>query len=268
MTDSLGRTRAGHPPGPAAAPVVCLRGVDIGYDEHPVVRGVDFTLRRGEVVGLLGANGSGKSTLVRGILGLAPVLTGDVELFGIPAARFSERWRIGYVPQRHTVGGTIPTTVEEVVATGRLARRRLLAVPNRADRRAVMAAVEAVRLTERLHDEVATLSGGQQRRTLIARALAAEPEILVMDEPMAGVDAVNQDILAAVLTGLVADGLTVLLVTHELGPVAPLVSRAVVMRGGRVAYDGSLRDLPDQRLPGDGHRHGEPPAPRGVGLTG
>jgi zinc transport system ATP-binding protein len=256
------------PPPLDTDPVVRLRRVDIGYDEHPVVRGADFTMRRGEVVGVLGANGSGKSTLVRGILGLASVLAGEVELFGVPAGRFRERWRIGYVPQRHTVGGTVPTTVEEVVASGRLPRKRLLSPMTGADRRAVAAAVGAVRLAERAREDVGTLSGGQARRALIARALAAEPEVLVMDEPMAGVDAVNQEILAAVLARLVADGLTVLLVAHELGPVSPLVSRAVVMRGGRVAYDGPLHQVPAQTVPGDGHLHGEPPPSRGLGLTG
>jgi zinc transport system ATP-binding protein len=252
-------------------PVVRTRGVSVGYDDRPVVRGVDVELGQGEVVALLGPNGSGKSTLVRGVLGLAPVLAGTVELFGVPAARFRERWRLGYVPQRHTVAGTIPTTVEELVSSGRLPRKRLFSLfsaTTTADRSAVAGAVAAVRLADRARDDVGRLSGGQQRRALIARALACEPEVLVMDEPMAGVDAVNQDILAQVLTDLVRGGLTVLLVTHELGPVAPLVTRALVMRGGRVAYDGPLGRLPPPDVAGDGHAHGEPPSPRGVGLTG
>jgi zinc transport system ATP-binding protein len=250
------------------APVVRTRGLTVGYDDRPVVRGVDVELRAGEVVALLGPNGSGKSTLVRGVLGLAPVLAGSVELFGVPAARFRQRWRIGYVPQRHTVAGTIPTTVEEVVSSGRLPRKRPFAATTAADRRAVTAAVAAVRLADRVRDDVGRLSGGQQRRALIARALACEPEVLVMDEPMAGVDAVNQDILAQVLADLVRGGLTVLLVAHELGPVGPLVTRALVMRGGRLAHDGPPPDLPAQVGSADEHAHGDPPPARGVGLAG
>jgi zinc transport system ATP-binding protein len=247
-----------------------MRGVAVGYGERPAIHDVDFDLTHGEVVAVLGPNGSGKTTLIRGILGLAPILAGTLDLFGIPADQFRERYRIGYVPQRHTVVGTIPSTVREVVASGRLPRKRAFARTTTADRTAVAAAIETVGLSDRTDESLATLSGGQQRRALIARALAAEPDVLVMDEPTAGVDSSNQLMLAETLRRLVAGGATLLVVTHEIGPLVPLVTRAVVMRDGCPQYDGPLRaDMVGASDGADAHEHGSPPTEvGGLGLTG
>ena len=247
----------------APAPVLALHGAAVGYGDTPVVQDVDLVVRRGEVVALVGPNGSGKTTLVRGLLGLARVLEGRVELLGVPAERFRQRWRIGYVPQRHTVGGAVPSTVEEVVASGRLARRPLLSRATAADRQAVREAIETVGLGDRRRAPVATLSGGQQRRTLIARALAAEPEVLVMDEPTAGVDAASQENLVRTLARLVEQGLTLVVVTHEIEPLLGLLTRVVLLQDGRVVRDEPaataelLRSLGP--LAGGGHHH---PVPR------
>ena len=221
-----------------STPVVRMRGAAIGYEGRAAIRDIDFSLDLGEVVALLGPNGAGKSTLVRGILGLAPLLAGTLELFGVPAAAFGQRYRLGYVPQRHTLVGGVPSTVREVVSSGRLPRKRLFAPMRAADRELVAAAIDTVGLTEHADVNVAKLSGGQQRRVLIARALAAQPDVLVMDEPTAGVDTATQEILATTLARLVARGSTLLLVAHELGPLARLIHRVVGMRDGRVVYDG------------------------------
>jgi zinc transport system ATP-binding protein len=191
-------------------------------------------------VALVGPNGSGKSTLVRGIVGLASVLAGEIELLGVPAARFSERHRLGYVPQRHTVGGAIPSTVEEVVSSGRLLQRPWFARPNAADRSAIADSIEAVGLMDRRKAMVSTLSGGQQRRVLIARALAGRPDVLIMDEPTAGVDAESQDALVRTLLTLVGRGLTLLVVTHEIAPLRPVLTRVVAMNRGRLIRDTQL----------------------------
>ena len=229
-----------HLTGPVApgSPVVELRGAAVGYGHRAAIQDIDFTLVAGEAVVLLGPNGAGKSTLVRGVLGLAPLMAGSLTLFGAPARRFRARHRLGYVPQRHTIVGGVPSTVTEVVASGRLALRRPFAPLRARDRAAVSAAIATVGLTPRAQASVATLSGGQQRRVLIARALAAEPDVLVLDEPTAGIDAGNQQILAATLRALVKGGRTLLLVAHELGPLEPLIQRVVVMRDGRISYDG------------------------------
>jgi zinc transport system ATP-binding protein len=209
---------------------------------RPVLRGIDLAVAPGEVVAVLGANGSGKSTLVRTLLGIVPTVRGEVRLFDTPLARFRGWERVGFVPQRATATSGVPATVGEVVAAGRLSRRTPFVPMRRADRAAVAAAVEAVGLGGRLGDGVSTLSGGQQQRVLIARALAGEPELLVLDEPTAGVDVESQQAFADALHGLVADGATIVLVAHELGPLADLVGRAVVMRDGRLVYDGPPLD--------------------------
>jgi zinc transport system ATP-binding protein len=224
----------------STTPVIELRDVSVGYEDRPAVSGVDLTVRSGDVMALIGPNGSGKSTLVRGMLGLATVLTGDVQLFGVPATRFGQRYRLGYVPQRHTVGGAIPSTVEEVVGSGRLTHRPWYARAGVADRAAVSEAIEAVGLSDRRRSMVATLSGGQQRRVLIARALAGRPEVLIMDEPTAGVDAESQQALVGTLLSLVKTGLTLVVVTHEIAPLRPVLTRVVALRNGRIVHDDRL----------------------------
>ncbi len=219
-------------------PLIRTRDVAVELGGRPVLRGIDLSVAPGEVVAILGANGSGKSTLVRTLLGLVPPVRGDVELFGTRLDRFRAWERVGFVPQRATATSGVPATVREVVAAGRLSRRTPFLPLRRADRDAITAAVEAVGLGGRLGDGVSTLSGGQQQRVLIARALAGEPELLVLDEPTAGVDVQSQQAFADALGGLVDRGATIVLVAHELGPLADLVGRAVVMRDGRLAYDG------------------------------
>ncbi len=250
--------------GPGAAPALRLIGASIGYDDVPVVTSVDLVVRRGEAVAVLGSNGSGKTTLARGILGLATVLAGEVQVLGAPVGRLRESGRVGYVPQRHSVSGAVPATVREVVGVGRLARLGLFRRLAAADRAAVAGAVAAVGLADRIDDPVATLSGGQQRRVLVARALAAEPELLLMDEPTAGVDAASQESLAAVLADVAAAGTTLLVVTHEAGPLSGVLTRAVVVDHGRIRYDGPLAGA--ESSAGFGHHDhcGPPEEPGGV----
>ncbi|ROP45799.1 metal ABC transporter ATP-binding protein [Pseudokineococcus lusitanus] len=231
---------SGSPARAHDAPLLRLVGASFGYGERVVVDGVDLEVRAGESVALLGSNGSGKTTLLRGVLGLAARTGGRVEMGGEPAPSRRSRRRTGYVPQAMTVGGGVPSTVREVVATGRLPLRPWWRPAGRADAAAVRAALEAVDMASHAHEDVTELSGGQQRRVLVARALAAEPELLVLDEPLAGVDAANARLLADALGRLSARGVTLLVVTHEIGPLADVVRRAVVLRQGRVVHDGPL----------------------------
>jgi zinc transport system ATP-binding protein len=235
--------------------VVSLRGVRAELGSRPVLRGVDLTVRRGEVVALLGANGSGKSTAVRGIIGQVSPSAGEIEVFGVPRRRFRDWHRVGYVPQRTTAAGGVPATVTEIVASGRLSRARF-GILRKADHAAVRRALELVGMADRAKDSVNALSGGQHQRVLIARALASEPELLIMDEPMAGVDLASQEVLAETLRGQVAQGASVLLVLHELGPLEPLIDRAVVLRDGCVLHDGPPpRAVGQHALPGHDHVH-------------
>ncbi len=215
-----------------------LRDGAVAIGGRPVLRHVDLTVPEGQFVALMGANGSGKSTLVRAALGLWPLAQGSVHIYGTPLRRFDDWSRIGFVPQRGAATSGVPSSVHEVVASGRLSRRRLLRPLSREDRRAIAEALEVVGMTDRAKDRSGQLSGGQQQRVLIARALAGGADLLLLDEPTAGVDLANQRALAESLGRVKAAGATVLLVAHELGPLAPLVDRAVVMRHGRIAYDG------------------------------
>ncbi|MFF5178078.1 metal ABC transporter ATP-binding protein [Micromonospora sp. NPDC000316] len=243
-----------------SAPVITVEHAAVGYDGRPVLRDVSLTVTAGEVVAVLGANGSGKSTLIRAVLGLVPLGTGSITLFDQPLRRFRQWQRIGYVPQRLGAGGGVPATVREVVASGRLARRGLLRPPGGADRVAVDDALRAVGLADRAADPVATLSGGQQQRTLIARALAGRPELLILDEPTAGVDAASQEAFAGALRDFVSDGGTVLLVAHELGPLRPVISRAVVVHEGGICHDGPVPDPAGHHAEPD-HDHVHPHGP-------
>ena len=152
--------------------VLALADVAVSLGGRPVLRDIDLTVTQGEVVALLGPNGSGKSTLVRTAVGLHPMRTGSVQLFGTPLPSYDAWQRVGYVPQRSSAATGVPATVWEVVASGRLSRRRLLLPLARADRAAIGAAIDAVGLGDRTGQPVSTLSGGQQQRVLMARALA------------------------------------------------------------------------------------------------
>ncbi len=243
--------------------IVEVRGAGVALGGRPIVRDVGLAVRPGEVVALLGANGSGKSTLVKAMVGLHPLSTGEIRLFGEPLSAFSQWHRLGYVPQRSPLAQGVPSTVNEVVAAGRLSRRGPFRPARRSDRAAVARALDAVGLTDRARHQVLTLSGGQQQRVLIARTLAGEPELLVLDEPNAGVDLASQEAIAATLAALAADGATIVVVLHELGHLAGLIQRSVVLRDGRVVYDGPPQAVPvehDVLHPHDHHHPDQPPS--------
>ena len=239
--------------------VLDVRHLAVGYDGREILDDVALAVPGGEVVAILGANGSGKSTLIRTILGLVPIARGEIDLFGTPQKRFRDWARVGYVPQRLGAGSGVPATVGEVVASGRLARRGIFRLPGAVDKAAVRDALTKVGLLDRIGDPVATLSGGQQQRTLIARALAGRPDLLVLDEPTAGVDAASQAAFAAALGDFAAGGGTILLVAHELGPLHPLIDRAVVVHEGRIAHEG-IPPEPAGHHADPGHDHLHPHA--------
>jgi zinc transport system ATP-binding protein len=225
--------------------VLAAHGVSYAYGagSEPAVSGVDLTVAAGEFVALVGPNGSGKSTLLRLLLGLLAPDAGTVEILGHPPAALHDRWRVGYVPQRRILDLDVPATVAEVVTSGRTARRGWWRLPGLADRDAVDHALEAVALADLRRRPVGELSGGQQQRVLIARALAAEPSVLVLDEPIAGVDIESQRLFRDSLVHLVEHhDSAVLLVSHELGAVAADLDRVVVIKR-RVLFDGPPDEL-------------------------
>lgn len=246
--------------------VVHLDDARFGYDGR-VAAGGTVAIGAGEVVAVLGPNGSGKSTLVKGMLGLVDRYGGSCSWFGEPLETFRDRWRVGYVPQRQLATTPIPVTVAELVRSGRIARNGLWRQRRAEDRDAVAAAVDAVGLHGLIGEPVEQLSGGQQRRALVARALAGDPDALVLDEPLAGVDHENQLALAGIVGRSTAAGATAIVVLHELGPFEPIVTRVLCMSAGTIAYDGPPGEAPGPLL---AHAHdphgGEASHPPGLGL--
>ncbi|HSI97808.1 MAG TPA: ABC transporter ATP-binding protein [Gaiellaceae bacterium] len=224
---------------------VALEKVAFGYRPgQRVLESVDLRLGEGEFVALAGPNGGGKTTLVRLILGLERPTAGRALLFGEPAHRFSRRRTLGYLAQRSELGGDAPATVREVVSAGRLAAGGLLGPLRRRDRELVAEAVERVGLDVVADAPLRTLSGGMQQRAFIAKALAGEPSLLVLDEPTTGVDAESQESLAALLDRLHSDlGVTIVYVSHEFGAVERFVQRLVLVRR-TIVFDGDPRNLP------------------------
>lgn len=235
-----------------SAPQFHLVGGRVTFGSTVALEGVHFHLDPGEFVVLLGSNGSGKTTLVKALLGLVPLSKGRLEVFGAAPGKFRDWGRVGYVPQRITATSGVPATVFEVVLSGRLARSRKWGPHSRADAAAALHALEQVDMAGAKRNPIETLSGGQQQRVLIARALAGDPDVLVLDEPVSGVDLEHQESFAATLQELNSSGRSVLLVAHALGVIEPLVSRAVVLTNGKITHDGKpLRELHDSHV----HHH-------------
>jgi zinc transport system ATP-binding protein len=221
-----------------------LEDVSFRYERGDLVlRDVGLGVTPGEFVAIAGPNGGGKTTLLRLALGLERPTSGTALLYGEPAASFSRRRLLGYLPQRAQLGVEAPATVREVVSAGRVAAGRLVGGMRRRDRELVDEAIERVGLTARANAPVRTLSGGLQQRAFIAKALAGEPSLLALDEPTTGVDAESQDALGELLAHLHSElGVTILYVSHEFGAVEHHVQRLVLVRGG-IVFDGPPSEL-------------------------
>lgn len=221
-----------------AAPALSARGISFAYGRETVLHDVDLDVRAGEFAALAGPNGSGKSTLLRILLGLLTPAAGRVEIFGQAPGDLRERWRVGYVPQRLRIAPDLPATVEEVVAAGRLPKQGWWRRRRAADRIAIDHAIESVALADMRRKRLSELSGGQQQRALIAKALVAEPRLLVLDEPIAGVDVESQRLFRDSLVHLVREHDTaILLVSHELGAVADDLDHVLVLKRS-IVFDG------------------------------
>ena len=206
-------------------PIVDLDGVTFAYGDTVAVSDVSLTVDEGDFLGLVGPNGSGKTTLLHLMLGLHEPDEGSVELFGRPIDAFDDGGRIGYVSQKATSrGGAMPVTVRECVTMGRFAhagRGRLSAD----DRAAVGDAIETVGIGGLADRLVSELSGGQKQRAYIARALASDADLLALDEPTVGVDAESRDAFYALLDELNDNGITIILIEHDIGVVTDRASR-------------------------------------------
>ena len=233
---------------PGAGPALVIRNLWAGYDGKPVLEAVSFQVERGDMVGIIGPNGSGKSTLIKTVLGLVKPMRGDISVLGKEGA--PERHLIGYTPQTELVDWDFPVTVSDVALMGRYSRRGLFRRTTKEDREAADAALELVKMFDLRDRLIGELSGGQRRRVLLARAMAHNPELLLLDEPMAGLDATAQHRLLDLLDELRAQGATVVLSTHDLSCVSTRCDKAACLNRRLIAF-GKPSEVLNEQVLGD-----------------
>ncbi|MDU0479090.1 anchored repeat-type ABC transporter ATP-binding subunit [Staphylococcus chromogenes] len=212
---------------------------------RPVLNDVSFSISSGEFVGLLGPNGAGKTTLLRSILGLIPIDSGVISLAEAPHTK--ARGRVGYVPQRHEFAWDFPISIHDAVMSGRTRTIGWLRRPKVADYQAVELALERVRLSELTDRPVGELSGGQRQRVLVARALTTNPKLLLLDEPFTGLDMPSAELLLDLFHELAAEGISIIMSTHNLAEAMEVCSRVILLNGTVIA-DGAPTQLQDRSL--------------------
>lgn len=223
-----------------SAPALRLQGVTVAYDQRPVLRGVTFEIEPGARVAIVGPNGAGKSTLLRAILGLVRRDGGHIEAFGAPIERV--RRRIAYVPQRSAVDWDFPVTAFDVVLMGRYAHLGWFRRPGAADRQRARQALARLGVAELADRPIGQLSGGQQQRVFLARALAQDADLFLLDEPFVGVDAATEEAIYRLLDELRREGRTVVVVLHDLVAARQRFD-TVVLLNGRVVAVGPPRQV-------------------------
>ena len=191
-----------------------VHNLTVSYHSKPVLWDVDFTLPKGKIIGIVGPNGSGKTTMLKTIMGLLDADSGYTQIFGQPLDKVRER--VSYVPQRESVDWDFPADVMDVVLMGRYRKNNLFKRITKEDRRIATEALEKVNLLEFAHRQISQLSGGQQQRVFIARSLAQQADIYLMDEPFVGVDAATEDAILKLLRDMKNEGKTVVIVHHDL----------------------------------------------------
>lgn len=215
-------------------PVLRAENLCVAIDTTEILHQLNFSVKSGEFLAIRGANGSGKTTLIRTILHMLPVTEGKLELFCKDVAHLcSEDWRkIGYAPQRVTAASAVPATALETVCAGLLYGNRIWKPKNW--KAQAMAALELVGLQHRADESVATFSGGQQQRILIARAMVRKPQLLIFDEPFSGVDAASRNDIVDILATMRAQGTTIIAVLHDIYELEPLIDTTIFLEHGRI----------------------------------
>lgn len=234
-TTTLSSTGSTSAQGRSGAPAVRLRDVAVGYDSTPIMTHANLEIGWGQFVGVIGPNGAGKSTLIKTVLGTLRPLHGTVEVGGYPSQTREARNLIGYVPQREAVNWDFPVTVSDVVMMGRTSRLGWLRFPGSADRQSVVGALDLVGMADFAGRQISQLSGGQQQRVFLARALAQGGRLLLLDEPLNGVDATTQEAIGHLLHGVRDNGGTVMMATHDLELAAAWCDQMVMVNHAIVA---------------------------------
>jgi manganese/zinc/iron transport system ATP- binding protein len=221
-------------------PAIELHSLTVSYDNKPALWNTDYTLPEGVLAGIIGPNGSGKSTMLKSIMGLVQPASGYVKIFGQPLD--AVRQRVAYVPQRSSVDWDFPVTVLDVVLMGRYRPGNLFRRSSAHDREIAMECIRKVQLEPFLHRQIARLSGGQQQRVFIARALAQQADLYLLDEPFAGVDAATEAAIMDLLREMRDQGRTVVVVHHDLQSVAEYFEW-LVMVNTRLVAAGTTADV-------------------------
>ncbi len=224
---------------------VWLSSVTAGYDDRPALEDVSLAVEAGSLLAVVGPNGAGKSTLLKVMAGLLEPWSGRVEVLGRAPGR--EARRVAYVPQAETVDWAFPVTVGDVVMMGRYPLLGPFRRPGHDDRRHVTEALDKVRMSDHRQTQIGRLSGGQRRRVFLARALAADPAVYLLDEPVTGVDATTQDDLMDILEAEAARGRTVVATTHDLASAAQRFQRVAAINH-RVIADGPASLILDPEI--------------------
>ena len=212
-------------------PIFDVRNLSLVIREHVVLRSITLQIFKREYVAIIGPNGGGKTTFVRTLLGLQKPTSGEILIFSKPLEAFDEWNKIGYVPQRATLTDkNFPATAEDIVKMGRLSKKGLFAFYDAKDRQAVKEAMEKMSVWQLRDRLIGELSGGQRQRVMIARALASNPSVLILDEPNTGVDVVSQRIFYNLLRELNKnEGLTIIFITHDIGVIADDITKLVTI---------------------------------------
>jgi manganese/iron transport system ATP-binding protein len=230
----------------ARRPALLLEAVSAGYGGEPAVEGVTGRVEPGGSLALIGPNGAGKSTLIRSILGLVPLSEGRIEVLGEAPER--ARRRVAHVPQADVLDRSFPVSALQVVLMGRYRRVGWLRRPGHADRAAALGALDQVGLAHRRRDRFGTLSGGQRQRVLLARAIAQEADLLLLDEPFNGVDTTTTEVLLDLLSTMRARGVAVVLSTHDLAVAHLACGEACLLNRRQVAFGPIGEALTPERL--------------------
>jgi manganese/iron transport system ATP-binding protein len=214
----------------SAADGLAVEGITVSYrNGHTALRDMSFSIPRSTITALVGVNGSGKSTLFKAIMGFVPLAAGRVSIFGNPASQALRRNLVAYVPQAEDVDWNFPVLVEDVVMMGRYGHMNMLRIPRGEDRDKVDAALERVGMSAYRKRQIGELSGGQKKRVFLARALAQEGKVILLDEPFTGVDVRTEEAIIALLKALRDEGRVMLVSTHNLGSVPRFCDRAVLI---------------------------------------
>lgn len=216
---------------------IAVQGVTVTYrNGHTALRDASFEIPRGTVTALVGVNGAGKSTLFKAIMGFVPVAKGEIRLLGRSVKQALKLNLVAYVPQAEEVDWSFPVLVEDVVMMGRYGHMGFLRRPSRADRDAVEAALARVGMQAFRHRQIGELSGGQKKRVFLARALAQDGQVILLDEPFTGVDVKTEEQIIALLRALRDEGRVMLVSTHNLGTVPEFCDRTVLVKGTVLGY--------------------------------